>query len=70
MIRTTGTYKQCKHSNGWWQRIKFWIFTKEVFCCEDCSECIDIREWKRVKRLRVTSPYSRDNDGTEEADQA
>lgn len=32
------TTPECKHENGYFLDVKFWIFTKEIFFCEDCLE--------------------------------
>lgn len=28
----------CRHANGWWVVVKFWIFSKRVFVCGDCGQ--------------------------------
>lgn len=28
----------CKHSNGWYVTVWFWIFKKRVFVCSDCGK--------------------------------
>ena len=36
----TGTWQyaeRCKHENGWWVVVPFWIFRKRVFVCSDCG---------------------------------
>ena len=34
---TTTTGYDCKHKNGWFVTVKFWIFQKRVFVCSDCG---------------------------------
>jgi len=35
----TVTYSEpCKHKNGWYVVVKFWIFSKRIFVCSDCGE--------------------------------
>ena len=34
---TVGAVPRCKHANGWWVTVKFWIFSKHVFVCSDCG---------------------------------
>ena len=42
----------CKHNNGWYTTIKFWIFWRKIFMCSDCGECLT---GKRLKQLRMRS---------------
>ena len=35
---TDGPY--CQHKNGWYVRVRFWIFSRLVFVCSDCGEVI------------------------------
>jgi len=46
MTATTSTYKPCKHENGWYFSVKFWIFRARLFWCDDCNEAIPIKELK------------------------
>ncbi len=27
----------CKHRNGWYVAVSFWIFRKRIFVCSDCG---------------------------------
>ena len=27
----------CKHRNGWYVTVRFWIFSKRIFVCSDCG---------------------------------
>lgn len=36
---TTG--RICDHKNGWYVRVRFWIFSKEVFVCSNCGDVIE-----------------------------
>ncbi|MCP3683807.1 MAG: hypothetical protein GY861_14070 [bacterium] len=31
---------ECKHENGVYRTLRFWIFTKRYFICTDCGEAI------------------------------
>lgn len=33
----TGTWADCKHANGIFFPVDFWIFRKEMFWCYDCE---------------------------------
>lgn len=35
---TSTDYQQCKHKNGWFLTIEFWIFKKRIYVCSDCGE--------------------------------
>jgi len=37
---TATFYTECKHSIGWYVRVKFLFFNKYVFVCSDCGEVI------------------------------
>lgn len=28
---------ECKHMNGWYVTVPFWIFSKRIFVCSDCG---------------------------------
>lgn len=43
---TTSGRPPCKHHNGWYQIVHFWIFKKWVFLCLDCEQIIDIKRLK------------------------
>ena len=32
---TSRTY--CKHLNGWYIVVRFWVFKKRLFVCSDCG---------------------------------
>lgn len=34
---------KCEHGNGWYEVVKFWIFTKRFFICTDCQRMIYLR---------------------------
>ena len=39
----SGTFtvpKSCKHANGWYGTIPFWIFYKRIFACLDCGDTL------------------------------
>jgi hypothetical protein len=35
MTMTNGQW--CKHRNGWYVTVSFWIFRKRIFVCSDCG---------------------------------
>jgi len=37
----------CRHGNGWFATIRFWIFRKRVFFCTDCEQAIYVSELKK-----------------------
>ena len=42
MINQDWTYTpECKHENGFYLDVKFWIFTKMIFICTDCCEKVE-----------------------------
>lgn len=63
----------CYHTNGWFQSINLWIFTKRVFCCIDCNLCLDIKQYNKDRADNEDalnlSPYYQDNDGSEYPEQ-
>ena len=39
----------CKHANGWYHSIPFWIFQKRVFACTDCGAVLHgdkLKKWE------------------------
>lgn len=40
---TTSKQWDCKHNNGWYGNVRFWIFAKQIFMCSDCGEIIYIK---------------------------
>lgn len=42
-VQATAT-APCKHLNGWYGTVKFWIFSKEVFVCTDCDRLMPADE--------------------------
>lgn len=38
MSTLTFTTKECKHLNGWYVTVPFWIFSKRIFVCSDCGD--------------------------------
>ena len=28
---------KCRHDNGWYVTVRFWIFKKRIFVCSDCG---------------------------------
>ena len=30
----------CKHRNGWYHRVPFWIFFRLVYVCSDCGKML------------------------------
>jgi len=34
---TSTVTEPCKHANGWFVTVKFWIFSKRIFVCSDCG---------------------------------
>ena len=28
---------KCKHLNGWYVTVPFWVFKKRIFVCSDCG---------------------------------
>ena len=41
---TENVFAKCKHSNGWFDEVKFGIFSKRIFICTDCMEIIDSKD--------------------------
>ena len=38
MNTMTFTYgATCKHLNGWYVTVGFWVFNKRIFVCSDCG---------------------------------
>lgn len=33
----TGTTEPCEHNHGWYYDIPFWIFSRRIFICSDCT---------------------------------
>jgi len=44
---STVTVNTCKHSTGWYSTIKFWIFSKTIFICEECFTVLDAKKVRR-----------------------
>ena len=43
-VESTSTeFSSCNHLNGWRVKVKFWIFSKRIFVCSDCGECIEVK---------------------------
>lgn len=45
---STTAGRQCKHLNGWYAIIPFWIFRRKIFMCSDCGETLygkRLKEW-------------------------
>jgi hypothetical protein len=40
LTATTSTYKQCFHRTGWYFTVKFWIFEKRMFWCDECKNAL------------------------------
>lgn len=55
----SGTFtipKECKHKNGWYGTIPFWIFSKQIFACSDCGTMLygkKLIEWKKRKKIEA-----------------
>ena len=43
MPTMTLTEGWCKHRNGWYVTVRFWIFRKRIFVCSDCGHHHDAR---------------------------
>jgi len=43
---TARAFVECKHKNGWYAHVKFWIFCKKVFVCSDCGEYLTGKKLK------------------------
>lgn len=41
MSTMTFTDGLCKHRNGWYVTVNFWIFKKRIFVCSDCGAVED-----------------------------
>lgn len=44
---TTSATPECKHKNGWYVRIYFWIFWKYVFVCSDCGKVMKPKDVRK-----------------------
>lgn len=54
-ITTTTTSYICVHKTGWYGRVTFWIFSKQIFTCSDCGKILvgkELREFKKKRRCR------------------
>jgi hypothetical protein len=36
-LMTMASGPECKHLNGWYIVVSFWIFRKRIFVCSDCG---------------------------------
>lgn len=36
---------KCRHETGWYETIRFWMFSKTVFVCSDCGAVIEKKDW-------------------------
>lgn len=37
----SSTWTACPHNKGWYFKVKFWIFKKDLFWCDDCHKPFD-----------------------------
>jgi len=48
---STSTWTACLHDNGTFFSVKFWIFRKRLFFCEDCHACFDEKFIKALRKF-------------------
>lgn len=52
LVYNTGT-NYCKHNqNGWYDTFKWWIFSWEVYWCEDCHTLFYGKKLKELKNKK------------------
>ena len=46
MVTVTSTnFPECKHANGWYHTVWFWIFECRFFACNDCGKLVKLSKW-------------------------
>ena len=46
MVTVTHTnFPECKHANGWYHTVEFWIFQRRFFACNDCGKLVELSKW-------------------------
>jgi len=50
---TTSTYVECKHKNGTYFTVKFWIFKKKFFFCYDCHSPLIVDKKGKMKKYYI-----------------
>ncbi len=48
---TTASWTTCSHENGYFFGVKFWIFRKRLFWCEDCHQALTAKFIKRLQKM-------------------
>ena len=43
----------CRHLNGWYGHVDFWIFRRWIFACSDCGKFLQGKELKEWRKLRT-----------------
>ena len=51
----TSTWTACSHENGTYFTVKFWIFRKRLFFCEDCHRPFKAKFIKQLKKMYAKS---------------
>jgi hypothetical protein len=52
-VTFTATGRECKHLNGWYGIIPFWIFRRKIFMCSDCGDALygkRLKKWQDQKK--------------------
>lgn len=48
----TATANTCTHKTGWYGKVEFWIFSKQIFTCSDCGKILTGKELKEFRKRR------------------
>lgn len=41
----------CKHRDGWYVTVRFWIFSKRIFVCSDCGHHHEVQAIGYTKKV-------------------